>query len=199
MDKMRAYIGLAAALALAVLVLYPVGRTHRYPMHATPLDNDLVSAAILSTSDTPKLMDRAYSTLYRCRDGREEQDSIGCGVNDIAPDLGYIYDNKEALSKFVPDIDKRLNAYFDDYDKNKNLESPILIALKIDIVKHYDELFAQYKTRYTIATYVVHVIILFLIGLMVRYRRNVGSFAQAVVTAPFGFAGKALAGIHKRI
>jgi hypothetical protein len=198
MDKFYAYVGLTAALALAVFFLYPFGPTSRYPLKATPLDNDAISAIVRSTSDTPKLIDRAYDFQRRCSQVQPGEGAAWCKLIDAAPDLGYIYDNRATLSKFVPDIDKRLDAYFEQ-TSSYSPNSPILIALKRDIVIKYPELFASYRQNYMIATYVIHGLFLVLIGAMLWYRRSVGRGITTAVAGPFRLAGKALAGVHKRV
>lgn len=198
MDKFYAYVGLAAAVALAAFFLYPFGPTSRYPMKATPLDNDAISAIIRSTSATPGLMDRAYEFQWRCSQVQQGASATWCSLADVAPDIGYIYDHKDSLSNFVPDIDKRLDEYFKQTD-HYSPDSPILISLERDIVKKYPELFAQYRRNYTIATYIIHTLFLVLIGIMVWYRRSVGRGIAMTVASPFRLAGKALAGVHKRV
>jgi hypothetical protein len=196
MDKFYAYVGLAAALVLAVFFLYPFGPTPRYLM--APLANDAISAIVLSTSDIPNLMDRAYRFQRRCTRVQPGENVEGCTLADAAPDIDYIYDNKDTLSKFVPDIGKRLDAYFEQTD-SYSPNSPILISLKRDIVIEYPEIFASYRRNYIIATYVVHGLFLVLIGIIVWYRRYVGRGITTAVAAPFRFAGKVLAGAHKRV
>jgi len=198
MDKFYAYVGLAAAVALAVFFLYPFGPTSRYPVKATPLDNDAISAIIRSTSATPGLMDRTYDFQRRCSQVQQSASVTWCSLGDVAPDIGYIYDNKDFLSNFVPNIDKRLDEYFKQTD-HYSPDSPILISLERDIVRKYPELFAQYLRNYTIATYVIHTLFLILIGTMVWYRRSVGRGIAVAVASPFRFAGRALAGVHKRV
>lgn len=198
MDKFYAYVGLAAAVALAVFFLYPFGPTSRYPMKATPLDNDAISAIIRSTSATPALMDRAYGFQRRCSQVQQGADATWCSLMDVAPDIGYIYDHKDSLSKFVPDVDKRLDEYFEQTDSYSPY-SPVLISLKRDIVGKYPELFAQYRRNYTISTYLIHILFLVLVGTMVWYRRSVGRGITTAVSSPFRLASRALAGVHKRV
>lgn len=192
MDKFCAYIGLAAALALAVMFLYPGEPESRYLMKATPFDNDGISAIIRSTSVTSKLMERTYDCVYRHR----SKYKAVCQLSYFAPEIDYIYEERSALSKFVPDINKRIDEYF---GQKYVPESPILISLQQDIVKQYPQIFSQYRNRYIVTTYMVHVIFLVLIGIMVWYRRLVGNSIKTIIISPFKLTGKVLASIHKRI
>lgn len=193
MRKFHAYIGLVATIILAFSCMYPFGATYR--VDATLFDNDAVSAIIQSTSDIPKFMARAHDCLRYSRGSEALPADGACAVGYVAPDLLYIYNHSDELSRYIPDVAERLSAYLDAY----NPESSLGESLQKDVVAHYPEMFSQYKARYAIVTYVAHALLVVVLILLVWKRNMVGRAISATVAAPIRLTVKGLRAFHRKI
>lgn len=198
MDKLKSYIGIAAALGLAFLFLWPQPRAFWHydsRLQATPFDDDVLSLILQRKNPAYKLAAQVDTYARRCPQASQSYRQDECQWYNLAPGLLQIVDLMDDLSHDIPDLGRKVQSIIDDDDLNP----PSLTALQKEIVALYPKIIPKYKRSYSIATYALHAAFIAFLIAMLFWRNATGAILVGIVVEPLKAIGSALRAFHKKV
>lgn len=219
-EKLKGYLGLLVALAIAVLAFLPVGRSGLYPRAPTltALDNTVLTQLLILKSDDLRYRMYASQSLRVCPPAQallpEARRALYMGWNCEGVDLMLVQLTREKVTDIKP-FEPNLQALLDEYEprlrtdvaeddprkrvknsatREAELEQPIFTA----VAKYLDSQHAALAS----AVYISHGAWLLLAFVVVLLRRQVGAallWPLSVVVSAGTVGAKAAKQLHEKV
>lgn len=221
MEKLKRYLGLAAAIALLVLGFTPTGRDHNFPWASslTPLDASVLSMVTVRQDIDMQYLRYATNHFNSCPPFQKEARVMRYEAHPCRGEDYLFLEEARMREPEIAAIEPAFTALMNEYEEVKRAENdrfqsaPRLIgepvarderAVQLELLlgramaRHLDTLAVGLATN----IYLLHGMLLLVASLMVVWRQYVGAVLCFPFTLLFGAASasaKAAKSLHDKV